>query len=133
MSFVVVSHPHSTFLRNKFFKFNRFPQFLQTIVRRPYLQLQGNLEIAMKKKSELKPEVAFGHVIRELRNQHNISQEKLALISDMDRTFISLLERGLRQPSLKSILRLSESLKIRPGELIERVVERLPQKTKSDL
>ena len=87
----------------------------------------------MKKKSELKPELAFGHVIRELRNQLSISQEKLALISDMDRTFISLLERGLRQPSLKSILRLSESLKIRPGELIDRVVEKLPQKTKSDL
>jgi len=85
----------------------------------------------MKKKSELKPEVAFGHVIRELRNQQNISQEKLALISDMDRTFISLLERGLRQPSLKSILRLSESLKIRPGDLIDRVVEKLPQKTKA--
>ena len=85
----------------------------------------------MKKKSELKPEVAFGHVIRELRNQQNISQEKLALISDMDRTFISLLERGLRQPSLKSILRLSESLKIRPGELIDRVMEKLPQKTKA--
>ena len=87
----------------------------------------------MKKKSELKPEFAFGNVIRELRNQQNISQEKLALISDMDRTFISLLERGLRQPSLKSILRLSESLKIRPGELIDRVVGKLPQKIKSDL
>ena len=87
----------------------------------------------MKKKSELKPEVAFGHVIRELRNQQNISQEKLALISDMDRTFISLLERGLRQPSLKSILRLSESLRIKPGELIDRVVEKLPEKIKSDL
>lgn len=85
----------------------------------------------MKKKGELNPEAAFGLVIRELRNQLDISQEKLALISDMDRTFISLLERGLRQPSLKSILRLSESLKIRPGELIDRVVEKLPQNTKA--
>lgn len=85
----------------------------------------------MRKMSELRPEVAFGHVIRELRNQHNISQEKLALISGLDRTFISLLERGLRQPSLKSILRLSESLNIRPGDLIERVVKKLPQKTKA--
>lgn len=85
----------------------------------------------MKKKGELKPEAAFGIVIRELRNQLAISQEKLALTSDMDRTFISLLERGLRQPSLKSILRLSESLKIRPGDLIDRVVEKLPQKTKA--
>jgi transcriptional regulator with XRE-family HTH domain len=87
----------------------------------------------MKKKGELRPEVAFGCVIRELRNQHNISQEKLALSSDMDRTFISLLERGLRQPSLKSILRLSESLNIRPGDLVERVVEKLTQKDKSNL
>jgi transcriptional regulator with XRE-family HTH domain len=87
----------------------------------------------MKKKGELRPAIAFGRVIRELRNQHNISQEKLALISDMDRTFISLLERGLRQPSLKSILRLSESLNIRPGDLVERVVEKLTQKDKSKL
>jgi len=85
----------------------------------------------MRKMSELRPEVAFGYVIRELRNQHNISQEKLALISGLDRTFISLLERGLRQPSLKSILRLSESLNIRPGDLIERVVEKLPRRTKA--
>jgi transcriptional regulator with XRE-family HTH domain len=87
----------------------------------------------MKKKGELRPAIAFGRVIRELRNQHNISQEKLALISDLDRTFISLLERGLRQPSLKSILRLSESLNIRPGDLVERVVEKLTQKDKSKL
>ena len=87
----------------------------------------------MKKKSELKPEVAFGHVIRELRNQHKVSQEALALMSGLDRTFVSLLERGLRQPSLKSILRLSESLSIAPGELIERVVAKMTQKKKSDL
>jgi DNA-binding XRE family transcriptional regulator len=97
------------------------------------LTIQCNLEIGMKKKGELRPAIAFGRVIRELRNQHNISQEKLALISDMDRTFISLLERGLRQPSLKSILRLSESLNIRPGDLVERVVEKLGQKDKSKL
>ena len=51
----------------------------------------------------------FGKVLREIREANHISQEKLAEHCDLDRTYISLLKRGLRhqqsQRSLNWLLR----------------------------
>jgi transcriptional regulator with XRE-family HTH domain len=52
-----------------------------------------------------------------------ISQEALALDAELDRTFISMLERGQRQPSLSSIISLSASLNLSPQELVKRTME----------
>ena len=52
----------------------------------------------------------FGQILRLERERKGISQEKLALDCGLDRTFISLLERGLRQPSLSTIYAISKSL-----------------------
>jgi transcriptional regulator with XRE-family HTH domain len=67
----------------------------------------------------------FGQVLRELREERKISQEKLAEYCDLDRTFISLLERGQRQPSLSTIFKLSEALKIKPSKFLEMIELRL--------
>jgi transcriptional regulator with XRE-family HTH domain len=61
----------------------------------------------------------FGKVLKKIRNSKGVSQEKLAEKSHLDRTYISLLERGLRQPSLDTIFRLSSSLDIKPSELVK--------------
>ena len=63
----------------------------------------------------------FGKVLREMREINNISQEKLAEYCDLDRTYISLLERGLRQPTITTIFKLSKALNISPSALIEKV------------
>jgi transcriptional regulator with XRE-family HTH domain len=63
----------------------------------------------------------FGEVLREIRQDNNISQEKLAEYCDLDRTYISLLERGLRQPTISTIFKLATALHITPSEFIERV------------
>lgn len=63
----------------------------------------------------------FGKVLRELREANKISQEKLAEYCDLDRTYISLLERGLRQPTITTIFKLSNALNIAPSELIQKV------------
>lgn len=63
-------------------------------------------------------EVAFGQVLREQRIKQGLSQEGLALICDLDRTFISMLERGKRQPSLASIITLAKALDIQPHKLV---------------
>lgn len=68
---------------------------------------------------------AFGATLRELRKQAKINQEALAHASGVDRTYISLLERGLRQPSLKSIFNISAALGIRPSEMIAILEKRL--------
>jgi transcriptional regulator with XRE-family HTH domain len=56
--------------------------------------------------------LAFGRVLRRVRKARGISQEALAYATGLDRTFISLLERGLRQPSLGTLLRIGDALKL---------------------
>ena len=63
----------------------------------------------------------FGKVLRELRDGNQFSQEKLAEYCDLDRTYISLLERGLRQPTITTIFKLAKALNISPSELIAKV------------
>lgn len=67
----------------------------------------------------------FGKVLRELRESKQISQEKLAEYCELDRTYISLLERGLRQPTITTIFKLAKALNISPEKLIEKVQDRL--------
>lgn len=64
---------------------------------------------------------AFGKILRNYRTQAGISQEKLAEFADLDRTYISLLERGLRQPSLNIVFSLSKALNIKPHQMVEEV------------
>jgi transcriptional regulator with XRE-family HTH domain len=61
--------------------------------------------------------VAYGRAIRELRAERGISQERLAHIADLDRTYVSGIERGERNPSLANILKLAEALDVNVSEL----------------
>lgn len=71
-------------------------------------------------------EKAFGLVLRRLRQGCGLSQEALGFESGYHRTYISLLERGRKSPSLQTIFNLSGALKIDPAELIRQVThERL--------
>ena len=63
----------------------------------------------------------FGIVMRKLRKARNLSQEGLAFNSDLDRTYISMLERGLRQPCLQTITRIARALGIKPSGLLQLV------------
>ncbi len=66
-------------------------------------------------------QVAFGKALREARLNEGLSQERLALDSNVDRTFISMLERGIRQPSLGTLFALAKTLGVRPSRLISSV------------
>jgi len=55
---------------------------------------------------------SFGKVLRHFRNNEGISQESLALECGLDRTYISLLERGLRMPTLYTIMIIANHLNI---------------------
>ena len=63
----------------------------------------------------------FGQVLRTLREGKNLSQEKLAEYCDLDRTYISMLERGLRQPTISTIFKIADALDILPSELVKKV------------
>ena len=66
-------------------------------------------------------ENSFGKVLKELMLASDYSQEKLALDCELDRTYISMLERGKRQPTLKTIFTLCEKLNYSPSEMVKMV------------
>lgn len=57
-------------------------------------------------------QTAFGEHLRKVRGTCGISQEKLAEIAGLHRTYISSVERGERNVSLETIERLAEALKV---------------------
>jgi len=61
---------------------------------------------------------AVGKVLHTLRTQKGFSQERLAYGADVDRAFISDIERGVKLPSLTIIFKLSKVLEIRPSEML---------------
>ena len=58
----------------------------------------------------------FGQRLRELRGKQGISQGKLSETTGLHRTYISGIERGIRNPSLKNIQKLAHALKVSPKE-----------------
>ncbi len=61
----------------------------------------------------------LGKKIKLLRTEINITQEKLSEMTGLDRTYISGIERGMRNPSLKNIEKLSRALKVKVSNLVE--------------
>lgn len=62
-------------------------------------------------------EEIFGKILQEERKAKNISQEKLAKLTGLDRTFISLIENGKRNPTFATILKICSALEINPSDL----------------
>ena len=77
----------------------------------------------------LEPEVAFGLVVRELRQSKRLSQENLAFDSGLDRNYISLIELGKSAPTVTTVFKLCEALGLPPSKLFELVQEQLGQNT----
>jgi len=70
---------------------------------------------------------AFGEALRRFRTGADLTQEALAARCDLHATYISQLERGLKSPSLVTLVALAEALGVQASELV-RVVEGLRQK-----
>lgn len=61
----------------------------------------------------------FGSNLKEFRLKAGLSQEMLADISSLHRTYIGSVERGERNISLENIVLLSRALKVLPAELLK--------------
>lgn len=65
----------------------------------------------------------FGLVLKELRKNLHISQEKFALSIGMDRTYYASVEAGKRNISLRNIEKIARGFKISLSELFQKVEE----------
>ena len=61
---------------------------------------------------------AFGAALRAMREECGLSQEGLGFEADVDRTYVSGVERGIRNPTIAVILRQARGLGVKPGDLV---------------
>ena len=64
------------------------------------------------------PLLGFAHRLRTLRLERGLSQEALADIAQLDRTYVSSCEAGRRNVTLRTICRLAAALQVDPGVLV---------------
>ena len=68
--------------------------------------------------SNIKARKAFGTKMRSLRKEKGLSQEALADIAGMHRTYIGAIERGEQNVSLDNINKIAKALKVKPSTLL---------------
>ena len=66
----------------------------------------------------------LGQALLMAREEQGFTQEQLGFEAELDRTYISDLERGKRNPTIRSLLNLSRALGTTPGALLGRVETR---------
>lgn len=62
---------------------------------------------------------ALAQNLKRLRNDRGLSQERLALESNVDRTYVSKIERGIGNPSLEVLVRLAGRLEVKVFDLFK--------------
>ena len=62
--------------------------------------------------------IQFGQLVRKYRKERNMSQEQLALLCNMDRSYLGRIERGEVNPTLEKIYEIAEKLEVNPINLL---------------
>lgn len=60
----------------------------------------------------------FGKILRRRRKEAGLSQEQLALEAGIQRNYVSLIERGINQPTIGMLYKLANALQLSPMELV---------------
>ncbi len=62
--------------------------------------------------------VKFGRRLQKIRKSNRISQEELAERLVMHRTYIGMIERGERNPTIRTLYKIAKALKVSSSELL---------------
>lgn len=60
-----------------------------------------------------------GRNVKQHREAKGLSQEQLAFETDLHRTYVSGVERGIRNPTVLIVAKLADALGVEPSELLE--------------
>lgn len=66
---------------------------------------------------------AFGIRVRRRREALGLSQEELAFQAGLHRTYVSLIERGLRGATIETIAKLAKALQTTTSQMLEHIEE----------
>jgi transcriptional regulator with XRE-family HTH domain len=64
---------------------------------------------------------AFGCSVKKQREAKGLTQESLAEKADLDRTYLSDVERGTRNLGVKNVVRIAKALGVTPAKLMDGV------------
>jgi len=73
------------------------------------------------------PRISFGQAVRKLRLQKEMSQEKLAEIAGIHRTYVGDVERGTRNIALVNMTKIAAALGVSLSQLVLEMERLLPQ------
>ena len=62
--------------------------------------------------------IKIGRRIATIRKKQNISQDHLAFIADMDRTYLTRLEKGRANPTIRTLHKISRKLRVKMASLL---------------
>lgn len=62
--------------------------------------------------------IALGNAIRDVRKQQGVSQEKLALLAGIDRSYVGRVERGDNNVAMLTLLKIGQALNINMADLM---------------
>lgn len=77
----------------------------------------------------MEPAQAFGVALRQRRKAAKLTQEQLAFEAEIERVFVSWLETGKKQPTLQTILKLSQALRCSAADLVADAERHLKKST----
>jgi transcriptional regulator with XRE-family HTH domain len=64
---------------------------------------------------------SFGKVLSQLRKEHSVSQQELADNCNIERAFISRMERAISQPTITIVFKIADYFEIKPSDLMEKI------------
>jgi transcriptional regulator with XRE-family HTH domain len=79
----------------------------------------GNSRMTVERKQALLRR--FGEAVRSRRVQIGLTQEQLAALAELDRTYVGGIERGGRNPSYLNLVKLARALRVTLSQLLEGV------------
>ena len=71
--------------------------------------------------SNIRLKQTFGKVLSKIRETKGVSQKEVADNCNLERAYISRLERGLLQPTITTIFKLAEYFQVAPGDIVNQV------------
>ena len=63
--------------------------------------------------------ISLGEAIRRIRKKQGISQEKLALLSEVDRSYMGRIERGDNNAAILTLLKIAKALDVSIADLMK--------------
>lgn len=78
----------------------------------------------------MKVEKALADILRRERRKKKLSQEKIAILAGVDRSYYSKIERGENKPTLNILFKISAVLETKLSEIIKDIESLLPKTNK---